>query len=99
MRHHILTAAALLMIGTASAAPPPDAPTTPSDPMTKKPVPTEPGQRRADENLSDKLGRSDGVLHPGDAPDRSVHTPPQQPNGDRDVVVPPTEKTPSVNPK
>jgi hypothetical protein len=101
MRTKLLLAAALLSIGTASASPPPDTPTDPetTKPDTKKVVPTEPGQRSADESLSDKLDRSHGVLHPGDTPDASVHKPAMPPNSDRDVIVPPTEKTPAVNPK
>jgi hypothetical protein len=100
MRTKLLTAAALLMIGSASAAPPPDTPAAPADPNANKTVPTEPGQRRADESLSDKLDRSDGVLRPAPTPDGpSVHKPPVTPNGDRDVIVPPSEKTDNVNPK
>ncbi|WP_420241979.1 hypothetical protein [Roseiterribacter gracilis] len=94
----LLSATALLLIGTAAAAPPPDP--APAEPKANKMIPTEPAQRRADETLSDKLDRSDGVLHPAPTQDgAAVRKPPVTPNGDRDVIVPPTEKTDAVNPK
>jgi hypothetical protein len=101
MRKLHLAAAALLTIGTATATPPPDtnpAPDT-AQPRSNNTIPTEPGQRRADETLSDKLDRSDGVLHPGPTPDPAVRTPPVRQGNERDVVVPPTEKSPTVDPK
>ncbi|MDB5366686.1 MAG: hypothetical protein JWM77_2613 [Rhodospirillales bacterium] len=101
MRKLLLATAALLAISTAAATPPPDTKSTPdtSPPRTNNTIPTEPGQRRADETLSDKLDRSDGVLHPGPTPDPSVRTPPIRQGNERDIVVPPTEKSPAVDPK
>lgn len=101
MRPQLLMAAALLAVGTASAAPPPDQPAGPTDPNgnSQRTIPTDPGQERSDQSLSDKLDQSHGVLRPAPMPDKGVHKPAVPPANDRDVIVPPTEQTPRVNPK
>jgi hypothetical protein len=100
----ILAGTATLLLHSAAAAPPPDTPAGPEgqqqpDKPPTKPIPVEPGQRHDEEALSDKLDRSEGVLHPGPTPDPAVKVPPLRQGNERDVVVPPTERSPAVEPK
>jgi hypothetical protein len=70
----------------------------PKDTLPRQPNPAVP----ADETLSDKLHRTDGVIAPpATATDEGIHKPAPSPNIDPEVVVPPggTNNQPEVRPK
>lgn len=78
---------------------PPQPPPTPGDPLKTIPEKIEPNQREADKSLgvpnappgslSDKLGKSEGVIQPPSGVDPKMHVPPPAGSQGNMPVIPP----------